>query len=691
MGYTLIIAEKPQAAERIAQALANGKPKKVEKRGIYYFEFIRNGKKHVCVPAVGHLFILDNVEKNEWNYPIFSYDWVPAYTKRGLHWTKKYFENIRELAKDADEFIGAADFDNEGEVLLFNILRFICKVKNAKRMKFSTLTKDELINSYNNLLPSISFPMLEAGLTRHELDWLWGINTTRALTLAMRRFANKGFQIISSGRVQSPTLALLLQRELEIRKFVPTPYWQLELHCKIGDNELIALHEKDKFWDKDEVEKILEECKGRNALIKNIERRKYKQNPPFPFNTTDLQAEAYSKFKFSPRQTLDIAESLYQQGFISYPRSASQKLPPDVGYEKILKALAALPEYKKLCEELLKKEKLVPNEGPKKDPAHPAIYATTEVPDLKKLTPQQRKLYDLIVRRTLATFADPALRETMTVTLTINNNNFLISGKRTIEPGWIMFYEPYVNFEEVILPDLKIGQILKVKELKLLEKETQPPARYSQGSIIKEMEKRGLGTRATRAEILQILYDRGYIHNKSIEVTKLGETVVEILNEYCPRILSEELTRYFEEEIEQVMNGKKRREEVIEEAKNVLREILEEFKNNEEKIGEKLNKAFMEFRRNERIIGSCPKCGKNLLIIRSKISGKQFVGCSSYKEGCDFSMPLPQFAQITPLHKACEECGMPMVQVNRKGKRPFTMCINIRCKTKENWNKNLKK
>ena len=306
---------------------------------------------------------------------------------------------------------------------------------------------------------------------------------------------------------------------------------------------------------------------------------------------------------------------------------------------------------------------------------------------MKKLTPQQRKLYDLIVRRTLATFADPAIRESMKVTINVGNHNFLTVGKRTVTPGWFEIYAPYVRLEEQILPDLRVGQVLRVIKLNVLEKETQPPPRYTQGSIIKEMEKRGLGTRATRAEILQILYNRGYITGKSITITKLGEVVVEVLKEFCPRIVSEELTRHFEEEMELVMQGKKKREEVIEEAKKVLIEILEDFKKNEKEIGKKLLKAFIAYKRGIRTLGKCPKCGSDLVIVRSKRTGKRFVGCSGYSKGCDFSMPLPQFGTIVPLNKECPICGMPMIQVNRKGKRPFRMCININCESKKNWSK----
>jgi len=727
MSYTLILAEKPDAARRIAEAIADKKPKAMEKRGAKYYEFTVNGKKHISVPAVGHLFVLSPIKSKKskgWNYPIFSYEWIPTYTKKGTEWTRKYYENIKEVAKDASKFIDAADVDNEGEVLLFNVLRFICGVKDAKRMKFSTLTKDELIESYKNMSAHILFPMLESGLTRHELDWSFGINTTRALTLALKSQTQKGFTILSSGRVQSPVLAMLLKRELVIRKFKSKPFWQLELHVKADGIEIVTMHKKGKFWKKDEVNKILKNCKGKDTIVKNIKKRKYKQKPPFPFNTTDLLSESYSQFKFSPRQTMRIAESLYQAGYISYPRSSSQKLPAKVNYVKILKGLAKISQYKKFAESLLAKKKLAPNEGPKIDPAHPAVYSTWEVPNFKKLTAQQKKIYDLIARRTLATFGDKALRESMNVTLAIGKNNFVAVGKRTIELGWTEIYKKYLAFKEQLLPDLEIGQKLKVLKIDLLSKETQPPGRYSQGSIIKEMEKRGLGTRATRSEILQTLYDRKYIAGKSIQVTKLGETVTKVLKEFCPRILSEELTRHFEKEMEQVFNGKKKREKVVKKAQKFLTGVLKDFKKNERKIGKILLKGLETARKEENKLGVCPNCKTGeLRIIFSRFSGKRFVGCSNYfrckkcgftrpackckceicgqpkgkckcswKEKkwyptCQTGFPLPAVGMITPLNKSCEMCALPMIQVWRKGKRPFRMCINHLCKSKESWNK----
>ena len=595
--YTLIIAEKPDAARRISEAIADRKPKYIKNRGVTYYDFTIQGKRHICVPAAGHLFILTPSKENNpkgWNYPVFNFEWVPTYTKKVTAWTKKYLENIQDLSQDASDFIDAADVDTEGEVLLFNILRFICNVKDAKRMKFSTLTRDELRESYQKMSPTILHSTLESGLTRHELDALWGLNLTRALTLALKSQVDYGFTLLSTGRVQGPTLAILLKKELQIRKFKSKPFWKLVSKIKIGNIKFDAIYEKEKIWDKSEATVILQSCTDRTATVIDIKKQYYTQKPPVPFNTTDLQSEAYRHFKYSPKQTLQIAERLYQRGIISYPRSNSQKLPPIIKYKKILEAISTLKPYTLLVSKLIKKATLVPNQGKFTDPAHPAIYPTFEVSELKKLNLYQKNIYDLIIRRFLSVFGSPMLRESNKVFLTINGNIFILKGNRTIDLGWTIFSGKYFLFNERALPDLKIGQELQIFKLNLLSKETKPPLRYNQGTILKIMEHKHLGTRATRANILQTLYDRHYIEGENVRVTQLGEVVVNVLEEFCSIISSEKLTKNFEEEMNRVYKGEKNRGAVINEAQHLLKTVLINFKKNETQIGQKLLKGLSE-------------------------------------------------------------------------------------------------
>ncbi len=675
MTYTLIISEKPKAAFRIAQSLAEGRVETQKNdEGASYYEITRNGKKLVVVPAVGHLFGLKQASKG-WKYPIFDIVWKPIYENKRSAYTKKYFDNIAMLAKNASDFVVATDYDTEGDVIARNILEFICGRTDAKRMKFSTLVKSELEDSYNNVSQKMDAGQVNAGLARHVLDWYYGINTSRALSLAMK--AAGRFFVLSTGRVQGPALHLLAEREKEIKAFIPTPFWELELRMKADSMEIVAQHETEKFWDKKEAQKIFDDCKNKDAVVTDIESKRYKQKPPVPFDLTTLQSEAYRWFGYTPVQTQNLSQSLYESGLISYPRTSSQKLPEQLGHRKIIEQLAKIKTYAKLAKSLLDKSELKPNEGEKSDPAHPSIYPTGEFP--QKLTAQQEKLYDLIVKRFLAVFAEEATRESVKYTFTVANNNFNVTGKTTIEDGWLRFYKPYISAEDLSLPDFKKGDSFD-GTVSMLSKETQPPKRFNEASLVKELESRSLGTKATRATIVRTLFSRGYVLGKSIEVSDLGMTVAATLEKYSPEILSEELTRSFEAKMEKIQSGEIDKQEVIKEAEQILNKTLTNFKNNEKAVGENLLEAFITMRRAAKLIGKCPNCEKGeLKIIRSMKSGKRFIGCSSYPD-CKTGFPLPQTGLIEPLKQNCARCGKPMIVVKRIG-RVFRNCIDMNCKS----------
>ncbi len=400
-----------------------------------------------------------------------------------------------------------------------------------------------------------------------------------------------------------------------------------------------------------------------------------------------MQTEAYRLFGYSPQQTLNIAQNLYTSAYVSYPRTSSEKFPPQINYRGILEALSKIKKYKKLCEALLSLPELKPVEGKRTDPAHEAIHPTVEPPkDVKKLRGPEQKIYDLICRRFFSVFAKEAIRESMKVLIKVNGYRFSTTGRRTIEKGWMEFYGPYAKFGEIILPDLKKGDKLNVKKLELLSKETSPPPRYSQASIIREMEKRGLGTRATRAAILQTLYDRNYITGKSIKVTDLGLKVALTLKKYVPDFVDEKLTRRFEKDLEKIMEGKAKKEKVLKKAEKAIIKICEEFKRHEDKIGKKLGKAIIQTQNDKATLGPCPKCGKDLKIMFSPRTRKFFVGCTGYPK-CKTGFPLPHNASFQKLDKICDKCNTPIIRVIRKGKRPFNMCLDPNCPTKKDWGK----
>ncbi len=682
-----MIAEKPDSMKRIAYALAEDKnPQQKKNKGISYYEFQKNGKKHVIVSAVGHIFTLHHVEKG-WKYPTYNYQWIPSFeANKNLKYIKRYHDTILEAVNDASEFIICCDYDTEGSVIGANILRLLCNTRDGKRMVFSTLAKTEINQSYKEASKHLDFNQIEAGLTRHELDWLYGINLSRALTLAMKRSAERGFKIISTGRVQGPTLNILMDKEIEIRNFISSPYWQIFANINVNEMPFVVEHEKNNFLDENLAKDTSKSCKKHDAIVKKINHKKNILYPPYPFNTTELQSEAYNKFRFLPSQTLAIAESLYQLGYISYPRSSSQKLPWNINYKKILNAINHIPKYTKFTKEILSKKKLIPNEGPKYDSAHPAIYPTHEIPPFYTLSSQMNRLYDLIVRRFLSVFAGISIREDTTVTLDIGGNPFLFKGQKILQEGWTKFYKPYVNIEDKLIPDLKIGEIIEVTKIRKTKKETKPPRRYSPGSIIKEMEKRGLGTRSTRSSILKTLYDRDYIKGYNLNVTKFGETLINVLQDHSPKFLDEELTRKMENRLESVLKETTKRDDIIKEARQFLDIVLDEFKTNETKIGKHLLSGFIESKQIAKKLGVCSICDGELKIIVSRKTKKRFCGCSNYPK-CTNSFPLPQSGKITALNKKCTTCEYPTLQVYIKRRKPYRMCINHKCETKENWGK----
>jgi len=680
MAYELIITEKPKAAEKIASALSHGKMIKESYKKVPYYKITRGKKDIVVCCAVGHLFGLAEKDKKGWVYPVFEIEWVPAFEQNnGSKFTKNYIDVIKKASKDANSFTIACDYDVEGELIGFNVLRFICKQKDAQRMKFSTLTKQDLITAYEKKSKTIDHRLASAGETRHELDWYYGINLSRALTSAIKSAGF--FKVLSSGRVQGPALKIIVDRDREIKAFKPVPFWQIELTGNVEKGKIIALHEKDKFWDKKEADKVMKNVKGQKlAKIKEVKKIKFQQAPPFPFDLTTMQMEAYRALRISPKDALAIAQELYTSGFISYPRTSSQKLPKEIGYKKILEQLSKQKNYLGLCKELLKKV-LVPSEGKNTDPAHPAIYPTGIQP--KGLEDHESKLYDLIVKRFMSVFAGPATKETVTIKIDCSKEIFVAKGTTTVEKGWHIFYEPYVAGKEEELPLVRENEKVDVKEINFYDKETQPPKHYTPASIIKEITKRNLGTKATRAQIVDTLFQRGYVTGKAIEATDLGISTVKTLEKFCPKILDEELTRHFEVEMNEIEEGKKKPKEILDEAKQGLKEILSDFKKKEKDIGEGLKEATIETKNKENLIGDCPVCKKgNLRVIFSKKSKKRFIACDAYPK-CKTTFSLPQKGLVKSADKICPECGYPVIMVITKGKRPWVFCINPNCKGKQ--------
>lgn len=649
----LIITEKPQAALKIAEAL--GKAQKYAEQNVPFYEVQRDNKTIIVACAAGHLFSLQQ-QKGEKGWPIFKMEWVPAHLKKGF--TKRYYELIRKLANRANQIIVATDYDIEGEVIGWNIVRFILHRDDAKRMKFSTLTKPELEKAYENPLQTIDWGQAYAGETRHYVDWLYGINLSRALMDAIKKTGS--FRILSIGRVQGPALKIIVEREREIADFKSEPFWNVLAFAQ----DIEFKHPKDIF-DKEQL-KEFEGIKEGECLTTE---RAESIEPPYPFDLTSLQREAYAWLKLSPSKTLQIAQQLYLEGLISYPRTSSQKIPKEIEPKKILKTL------QKHFKEVAHAKRSVPVEGPKTDPAHPSIYPTGE---FRFLDGEVKQLYELIVKRFIAAFAANAEVMRKNITLTANEKDFTANGATIASRGWLEVYPSLM--EEKSLPTIN-GHV-RVDQVEFVEKETQPPKRYTPASLITLLEKKNLGTKTTRSLIIDTLFQRGYLDGKSIQATPLGMKLIETLEKHSPIIIDEELTRTLEEKMEELLNTNERMDEkeknVLIEVERIIGNIAREFKTKESDIGKALLEGSQELREQQKeasIIMQCPKCKKGNLVIKfSKKTQRYFAACDTYPQ-CNATYSLPPNSLIKKTDKISPS-GLPVLVALRKGKRPWEFEFN---------------
>jgi len=669
----LVICEKPKVAEKIAYAIGRGKADRKSANGVPYYEVERDGDVIVVVSAVGHLYTLRQAEGSG-GYPVYNIEWAPSSeVEKEADYTKKYVDAIKKLAPGADEYICACDYDIEGSLIGYNAMRFACGTEVGSRMKFSALTPEDLETAYLER-GKLDVENALAGEARHMLDWFYGINLSRALMASIRSAGASYKQTMSIGRVQGPALAILAKKEKEISAFASKPYF--ELWCKAKDTRFDSV--KGRYEKREDAAAALD-ASAAQGIVEKVERKDWLQAPPPPFDLTSLQVEAHRALGIAPARTLELAQTLYEASMISYPRTSSQKLPAKLNLKKIVEALSKNPAYEKIAKAQIADGRFIPAEGKKEDPAHPAIHPTGQRGQVGE---KETRLYDLIVKRFLSCFGKPAKRETLKVSLLSGAERYAASGSRTVEMGWFDAYAPYVKMDEITLPAFAEGEKVAVSGFKIDEKKTQPPRRYTAASIISELEKMNLGTKATRAAVIETLFKRGYLEGESIRATPFGLAVYDLLAKVAPEIMDEELTKSIEEEMEKIADGENEKK-AIENGKKVLDAILKKFAGNEKDIGFGLLSGLRQKDFADSMLGKCVKCGGDLRAIRSRM-GKQFVGCSGYPE-CKATYPLPQEAKIMPLGKACEKCGTPLVRVIRKAKKPFEMCIDPLCETKKNW------
>ncbi len=648
----LIIAEKHDAAKRIAQILAGGKPKSMRVAGVEAFQF----DDRVVLGLSGHIVGIDYPQGyNNWQ-KVDCKDLIRAeIVVRPIQ--EKIISALHKLGKEADRVTIATDYDREGELIGVEALKIVEEAKpkiKADRVRYSAIVKDEIIKAFQDS-GSVDYELAASGEARQIIDLVWGAALTRYISLTSGRL---GKEFLSVGRVQSPTLALIVDREKEIQSFVPQPYW--EIYADL-EKELRVQHAKGRIWEKSEVDGIISRL-GPEGIITSIETKQRIDRPPAPFDTTSFIAAA-SGIGLSAANAMRIAEWLYTNGFISYPRTDNTVYPPSID----LSALTRLFLTGAFAQEAarLLQGKMQPTRGKRETTDHPPIYPTAAL-ERGSLKDDQWKVYELVVRRFFATLAEACVWDATSLKVDIGPEPFRASGARLVEAGW-RYYYPYSKAEEHILPPLKKGERLRELGHSVEAKETQPPARYGQGKLIKLMDELGLGTKSTRHDIISKLYARAYVQGNPMRPTNTAYAVVDTLEKYAPTITKPEMTQTLEKDMTEISEKKIKEDQVIEKSRVMLTSVFDELTSNQEGIGESLKDGL----RTDKIVGTCQKCSSELIIRRGH-RGSRFIGCSGYPE-CRFTLPLPRFGTVVVTDKTCEKHGMNHIRIINKGKRPWDL------------------
>ncbi|HMK46035.1 MAG TPA: DNA topoisomerase I [Methanocella sp.] len=652
----LIITEKNITAKKIAQILFNRGIKETKIDGVPVY----SSDDTSIVGLSGHIVNIDFPEAyNNWSVTQ-PRDLIRAETEmRYTH--KKIATALKKLSKDATHVTIATDFDREGELIGVEAYTIIHEYRpdiKFDRAKFSAITKQEIERAFSNPVP-IDFDLAAAGEARQKIDLVWGAALTRYISLTCGRL---GKSFLSVGRVQTPLLTLLVDREKEIKAFVPTPYWEIYATLQDG-SEFIARHEIIRFDDKKKAEAVREKL-SRTGTVSEYRKDSRSDAPPIPLSTTEF-IRAAASIGFSAANSMRIAENLYVNGWISYPRTDNTVYPPSLNLRDVLQGFASGDEFGEDARKLLAMEQLTPSRGKKETTDHPPIYPVTNA-NKSEMAEDEWRVYELIVRRFFATLAPAATWETRNAIIDVNGELFKANGSRLIDDGWRHYY-PYGMPKEEALPQLEVGEILKVKKIEMPEKITQPPTRYGQGRLVKMMEDLGLGTKSTRHEAIQKLYARSYVHGNPPQPTNTAIAVVNALERYADLITKPDMTSRLEKDMDQIADGRIHEGSVVDESQGMLETIFEILDKNHDEIREVLYDGLRE----DKILGKCQTCGSDLIVRKSKRGGR-FIGCTGYPN-CTFSLPLPPSGTIVATNKTCEKHGLSHIKIITGGKKPWEL------------------
>ncbi|MDH2905491.1 MAG: DNA topoisomerase I [Methanomassiliicoccales archaeon] len=675
----LVISEKNSVALRLAIVLSDGKFKRERASNMPVYRFSAKGDEFTIIGLRGHIVELDYPpELNDWrNTDPRKLIYATPY-KRVLY--SKMVSTVIEEAAKADWIVVATDFDREGELIGIEAIDLVAegvsrnngrddgsalKLK-VRRARFSSLGRGDVIKAFEEL-HDIDIKLAKSAECRQLVDLAWGATLTRMISMAANQV---GKNFLSVGRVQSPTLALIVRREMEIEKFVPKPFFDMLASCFSGMN-FQASHESNPFWDREKARLILSGLSSeKTGTVEEFVSERKEEYGPVPFSTTLFIVDA-TRLGYSGSEAMEIAERLYSGGLISYPRTDNTVYPRSLYLKGILEKLADT-EFAPDARKLLEQERIVPTRGRVETTDHPPIYPV-EGASRKHLSKREWGIYELVARRFMATVAPRSVVQNIHAKIRIGKETFLADGKKLIEEGWRHYY-PYYRFYESDLPELEVGKKIDVRELTLREDKTKPPARYSQGNLIREMEKLALGTKSTRHEIIQKLYDRKYVQGDIIKPTPIGTSVSIALEKRAPEICESKMTARLEEDMDRIAEGKITLDEVVSESRQMLSTVVEEIDANSKEIGEMIKGAILEQKR----LGKCKSCEGDLRIIERGVS--RFAGCSNYPE-CTVTFPLPSGYLIKPAESECSVCGLPMIKLITKGNRPVDVCLDPGCES----------
>ncbi|MBI5700322.1 type I DNA topoisomerase [Candidatus Saganbacteria bacterium] len=592
-----------------------------------------------------------------------EHDFKPSYVT--IKGKSKIINSLKAAAKTAATIFLAPDPDREGEAIAWHLADILDSGKKIKRIEFHEITKEAVTEAVKNPR-TIDMKRVDAQQARRILDRLVGYKISPLLWKKVR----KG---LSAGRVQSVAVKLIVEREKKIRAFIPQEYWSIEAYLNKKEASIVAKYlSKDAIPNQAEADKITNECKNASFAVSDVKKKEQKRNPSAPFITSTLQQEAARKLGYSARKTMTIAQQLYEGvdlqkeghvGLITYMRTDSVRIANE--------ALSSVREYiaKEFGKEFLPEKPNVFKTKKSAQDAHEAIRPSSAArnPQAIKdsLTPEQFKLYNLIWMRFVACQMNQAIVEQTSIDISAGSHAFRTTGSIIKFFGFMKLYEESKDEKEddkeAILPDLKVGDILILDKLDPKQHFTEPPPRYSEASLIKELEEKGIGRPSTYAPILYTIETRGYVTRESriFKPTELGETISNLLEKHFPNIMDYEFTAHMEDELDEIVEGKLN-------YVDVLKEFYDPFAKDLERAYEKMETLKKDKPTDEK----CPTCGQPVVIRNGRFG--EFLACSGFPK-CKFTKAITKSLGVSCTREGCS--GEILVRRTRHGK-VFYSCSN---------------